>query len=937
MPITAAQIESNGWVLRLTLTGTPGSFASYALDPGGTPRLALTSAHPGFVKSAGTAVAGSYARAFVGTKPLRKPVNPASPTVAVIDETDLGGGSIRVRIALSTWIYATDTGITLSAAAGWRTGETAQAGISVSNGSTLAAPIPIMRWVLPNYDVTTGTFRLSLIVGSHHPVGFEPVAGVKFTATDGTNVKTVWTTALGTDSTYGDNLRCYTATIDPATATALTAGLLRCDAEVYPWLGAMRPTDTAGTKSMATLASDGLNTAAASPFVIGYDPAGSRYSNAFVYVDPAGTATASVTMVATTLAGARAVPQASRANSVSVAVQAGYLANRTLAAANGGAAVTRSVDGLQIVLAPATHAGIGSTNVTFGTQSAEIPILLMGDPADANPRANCIIQTGATPNLRAARMRLRNLMVQTGTTSLFASSTSTFWLDGVEVRGKAGLETNTAIALSSAAPAAGKSNLSITNCRIWRTGWAISAANLKNKLMRATQHSRAGYGSVMVKNRFIPKAEDPTVTGQQYTYQMVSDVADIGSLEDVVLAYNDGRYSDGVFLQTRTVAAATAGTTWPSYRRHLILNNLVERIGNTQSNLANYGEDESCTMSYIVHEGNSFVGDRFNAYYSDPFPTTVADTNSQYNEAFAIRLANNFHDRQPSKQDDFLDNQTATLRGTADGYRPQMIYAWGPHYGVGYEGNFEAGRTTSLTIAQHEYFGLRSVGADIIRDPQFVNDLSITGPGGAAAPGGGDYTPGPASPLKGRVLRGNSDRDVFGAARVSGGAAGAIEAPGTAPTALSPDGGRSSQTAAGTLVGLMLPLAPANGRSGHAAMVTALGWSAVVSPMGGTLADRAATTITGLGLSLTPAGARNAQAATSPSLGVSSVLAPASSLLGSMASIGAVDPVGGGVALVPDISAMQLLPAPALLLPDGALAALHTLFVRADPRTLFVK
>ncbi len=357
------------------------------------------------------------------------------------------------------------------------------------------------------------------------------------------------------------------------------------------------------------------------------------------------------------------------------------------------------------------------------------------------------------------------------------------------------------------------------------------------------------------------------------------------------------------------------------------------------------GEDESCQMSYIIHEGNSFVGDRTNLYYSDPVPTTnnanfATGVDGQYNIAFCNRLANNFHDWQPSKQDDFNDPTAISVRGggSATGFRPQMVYAWGPHYGVGYEGNFEAGRNIAY-IGLHEYFGLRSRGALSAPavDPLFVNDLSINGPSGLSAPGGGDYTPGAASPLKGRVLRGNTDVDIFGTARVVGGAAGAIEPAGALPTALSPNGTRSSQMASEPFVGLVLPLAPATGRSGHAAAATAVGWSGVVTPISATLADRAANTITGLGLTLTPAGARNGQAAQAAGLGVAGVLAPASSQLGCTVGAAAIDVSGGGPALVPNVSAMQLLPAPALLLPDGALAALHTLFVRADPRTLFVK
>jgi hypothetical protein len=338
----------------------------------------------------------------------------------------------------------------LAVLAGWRAGEAAASGIAVTNGSTRAAPLPVMRWVLAPYEVTAGAFRISLFVASHHPVGFEPVAGVKFTATDGTTVKTVWTTALDTDNSYGDALRCYTAIIDPATATALNAGLLRIDAEVYPWLGAMRTTDPAGTRPMATLRTDGVSSNPAAPWVIGYDPAGNRYSQQFVLVDPVnGTGTASAAMVASTLAAARAVAPASRARDINTACQAGYLANRTLPAANGQASQTRSIDGMTIVLAAGIHAGLGTTSVTTGLATAEIPVRIMGDPADANPRGSCIVQTGANPTSRATRFRWQNLTVEQGTNQL--SSAVFQFIDNATFRGKAGQESNTAAPFVSGA------------------------------------------------------------------------------------------------------------------------------------------------------------------------------------------------------------------------------------------------------------------------------------------------------------------------------------------------------------------------------------------------------------------------------------------------------------------------------------------------------
>ena len=774
MAITAAEIEASGWVLRLTLTAALGSFASYTLDPDGAPRLTLASSHPGFVKSGGEAVPGAIARSIIATKPLRLPVNPASPTVAVIDETDLGGGSIRVRIALSEHIYATDTGLTMTALAGWRTGEGAASGIAVTNGSTAVAPIPIMRWVLLPYGVTTGSFTLALFVSSHHPVGFEPVAGVKFTATDGTNVKTVWTTALASENSYGDNLRCYTATIDPATATALTAGLLRCDAEVYPWLGVVRSTDPAGTRLMTTLRTDGFSVNAESPWVIGYDPAGTRYSQQFAFVDPVnGTVTAAAGMVATTLAGAKAVAPASRPKDINTAVQAGYLANRTLAAANGQAAATRSIDGMQIVLAAGTHA-VGSTAVTFGTTTAEIPLRIIGDPADTDPRANCILPTSANSMSRVTRLRLQSMTLEIGVNSLVSSCIPIF--ENVTVRGRAGNEASSTAPFTASAPA-GQYNMALANTRWWKTAAQIGASNTRVGLMRGCEHSRQVSNFLCaVKNRLMSGTEDTFVGASvvsAFSSWALPTVA--GQVEDLVVAWNDVRSLRGRFFGFGTLPAATAGTPNPSVRRNAVIGNVVERIGSDPQPFYSIGEETSATMSYNIIEGNTFVGERTNTFYSDPVPTTILESNTQLNQAFINRVAGNAFDWLPTKHDDFNDPETSGVRGSADGYRPQMVAAWSMLYGVGHEGNFDA-RREGGDLFPLQYSGPRSTaGYAAPLAPLYTDDNSILGPDGAGATGGGDYTLQAGSPLIGRVTRGQADVDFTGTARATPADAGAFE------------------------------------------------------------------------------------------------------------------------------------------------------------------
>jgi hypothetical protein len=626
MPITAAQIEANGWVLAITFAGSLGSFASYVLDPDGTPRVSLTTAHGGFVKSSGTAVAGTITRTIIGTKPLRKAVNRSSPTVEVIDETDLGGGSIKVRLALSENIYATDTIGTLTVASGWRSGESADSGISITNSSTLAAPLPIMRWGDLQYERRSGSWQLALIVASHHPVGFEPVAGVKFTATDGTTVKTFWTTALGWHGTAPDQLRCYTVTVDPATATALTAGLIRCDAEIYPWLGSMRTTDASGTLTMTGAPDLGRQTSAVSPFMVGYDPGTSVYAAQFVYVDPASTnvtaASASPGMVATSLANAKAVTLVNRAGNVAVALQALQIAGRTLPAANGQLSATRSADGAVIVLAAGVNVLGAGVGVSIGLQTTQIPYQIIGDPDDSDPRTNCLLRSGATAagNLRAVRVALKNLSCEIGQVDLLSPLFAT--LENVEVRGKTGYTTS-ATATMKFTGASGYYAAQARNVKWWRTGSTMAGVNNNFGLLRNVQCPSLMAAQAILNCRLIPNAEDGIYTSVGRLTG--SQIDEVGAQSDVMWAYNDMRGQKQRILVAPGVSATAqgGGATKSATQRWVVLNNLIETASNASSEaLVSIGEDDLAanvvSARYNIIEGNSTPGGRVNLFYNDP-------------------------------------------------------------------------------------------------------------------------------------------------------------------------------------------------------------------------------------------------------------------------------------------------------------------------------
>ncbi len=947
MAITAARIEASGWVLAITCTGSLGSFASYTLDPDGTPRVSFTTAHGGFVKSSGTAATGTITRTIVGTKPLRQAVNRASPTVEVIDETDLGGGSIRVRIALSENIYATDTVGTLSVLSGWRSGESAASGISITNSSALAAPIPVMRWADLQYERRSGSWQLALLVASHHPVGFEPVAGVKFTATDGTTVKTYWATELGWHGTAPDRLRCYTVTVDPSTATALTAGLIRCDAEIYPWLGSMRTTDASGTRTMTGVVDLGRQTSAQSPFMVGYDFGTSVYAAQFVYVDPASTnvtaASASAGMVATSVSGAKAVTLANRAGNVAVALQALQIAARTLPAANGQASATRSADGAVIVLAAGVNVVGAAVSVSTGLQTPQLPVQLVGDPDDSDPRTNCILRSGTATNgsLRATRFALKNLSCEIGQVDLLAPTFAT--LENVKVRGKTGYSSSATATLKLLA-ASGYYAGQARNVKWWRTGSTMAGVNNNFGMVRNVQCPSYIAAQAIFNCRLITNAEDGVYTGVGRLTGSQND--DVGAQSDVMWAYNDMRGQNQRILVPPFVSATAlgGGATKGAVQRWVLFNNLIETVTNASSEaLASIGEDELAagvkSARYNIIEGNSTPGGRVNFFYNDPEPVTLAEVDTIFNESFGNRIANNAFALKASKQDDFADPTAQSVRiansvTPSEGYRPHLIQTWSDLYGVGYEGNYD-GRTTTVIPAtnfQHQYFGRRSVQSQVSQSPSvlWTSDRSLYGTGA----GGGDYTPVASSPLLGRVARGNSDVDWAGTARRGGGAAGAIEAS-VGIVSLVPAGSRSLQAAGVGVVAIGFSLGSAAAGHRHAAAATVTGWRTALAVASGRSIQTAGVAGLTIRLALVAANSGHRHAAAPTVANWAAALAPGRAMQ-RLASHSPAVSNGFAAALLPDDGALQINPGQVMLFPDRPLAGIVTLSIPADLRTFLV-
>jgi hypothetical protein len=746
VPTYAVSIEANGWVLavRGAWGATPGAWApvsfdrtegqylsggvdQFPLSPDSSPKVMLTVARQGYTRSGGQAVASSGdVEVLVATKALRRP----HPSEATLDETDHGDGTRTVRLALSNRVYAGDSVTAVTFADGWKAGQSAVALGAIANNSARTLPVAISRWAQPNYTLVRNTalVDVDVIVAAHHPRHFGPllhqaIAGMKLTATDGTTTKDFWVTAPRVSTQYGDNLHCWGAQID---LTGLTAGPVTIHRTEYPWIGAERSTGS----GQSTDTTNGNATAWASPLVICYDPDGTLYPEAHVFVSSAtGTTTPASVTVGASLSAAKA---GTAAADISTAMQALYLANRALPARNGWAADTaRAMDWATITLAAGVQ-GWGATTVTSGANCNEGRLVVQGDPDDASPRENCIWRTGSTsPSKQAARFWLQNLQVQGGEAPLGGG----LWhLDNVEVIGKPGFEAATT-GIFSGTSANGYAILSATRLRWWKYGLGPNGSNTRALLMRSCETSRAAEAVVHIGGS---KIADPLFLNRDVVAFGTWGVSTFPNSDAMVWGCTAmdwaGRFTTTAGAWSSGNDTQAAPTT---YKRFAIINSLCERSkGATGERIWGVGESAYEQMQESIFEGMTVLGNGWNGCYNDspsPFVNLQHIGNVIRNCVFA---------RTATKHDLFKND--GSLTGS-----------WEYIYGVGFEGNVNANDAiANPQDFQFSYFGRRAqvqrtyeaITLSWLGMTDYRADLCKAAVVGA---GNGDYRPATGSPMIG--------------------------------------------------------------------------------------------------------------------------------------------------------------------------------------------
>lgn len=241
--IVGAQIETNGYVLKLWIEGinTNGTY-SFGFDTGThvnniprSPKAKIEGTTCGYNDS-GAAIN------FPLTTPVTYRLRLPYPNEAIVDET-IDGGNIILRLTLSDFWYNTDSNLVFSTGSQLYSqggNNSAAAVVAVTNSSTLTHAKCVANWYQPGFmRVTENT--MTVRAGAWHRSGTKgrPVRRILFTATDeSSDTATVALTAApGIDSTQGDAVPVveYVGTID---VSALTQGdRIRVDFKAWPWRG----------------------------------------------------------------------------------------------------------------------------------------------------------------------------------------------------------------------------------------------------------------------------------------------------------------------------------------------------------------------------------------------------------------------------------------------------------------------------------------------------------------------------------------------------------------------------------------------------------------------------------------------------------------------------------------------------------------------------
>ena len=725
-------VSVDGW--QAAYNGTPPTFT-----PDTNPEtVALT--------RTGWVAAAAYLHATTASGPLtniaetfviNRRVRNIYPNQAT-DVTTATGFSPANAVALSDYVYSTDTIA------------------SVTNGSAKTSPKPVAAWALPDRSCVGNTIgagsgtEIEIVAFHRNGRSGRTAAAVVFRFTDGTN--TVYSSAVSVtevSSRASDKNALIVYRCPSVDITSLTAGLITCNVQVYPFIG--------GTASILN-SSDQSAAREFSPRYFLKNP--SKAANPpLAYVGGSGATDATHAGWSTNAATAAAAPYATVQGAI----------NDITAAANTG--VTGGVaDACRVRITAGTWV-LTSAGTARAQNVAEIVI----ERAPGVARSAAIVTFGAaawrarlgvgtlTSPLTEGRVRFSDVTIsRTGTLTLQGEAANQLGIVFDDVDYDNGSRNATFLS-NSHAFIYGMTATNLTG------NSALGAGTFEQRIIRGLSVNLSG-GLVelwvnLANNITAPggamQTRDATKGGIAFANKFINPGSSTAVLD--FNATSSGQTITGLWFWQNLVEVTHTTTSTPALR----LSTDTPAFGNTVH----------CGFGHNTTTGYASVG-RHNNWYDNSTVSRTHDLNLWIGE-----LGAQFN----IKGDVFSADATKT------GNMPLV-------HGVGCQGNVSQYQTNSAVFSNEMqvYGGLGSLIGTNVNTAQFANASiwtnyqGTTGSGGTpvAGTGGGTYTLVASSLIAGLVTRTTLSHDLAGAIRsTTATAPGAYAAPPaysaicTAPTA----------------------------------------------------------------------------------------------------------------------------------------------------------
>lgn len=643
----------NGWWMQMTMPNvTTGG--TYSLTPDATPKVSFNVTRQGYDASGNTT---TVAESVFATQTIKN----SYPNDATIQETQVSS-DVVTNLSVSSEIYQGDTIGSGNVLSGAYTGLVA-APLSITNNSNLSYPKVIADWALVPKREWTSDLVLEVVAYHKHGRNGRGVAAVIITGFDGTNTVTKTCTYVKSS----DNLGVYQATFN--TSEFISGNDVTFNFVAYPWVG----------DSGATLDTSG------GTFPSVTQTCGQVYRNGAI-------SNLKYAYVLTTGNDGTGAVQNDRATAKTTP----YL---TIAAAMAGMFAAKN-DLSQCVL----YVGAGtfnwpSANITGATRNAPNGwYVVEGDPDDANPKANCIIQTvGATYvqvfNNGAGTMswlQMKNLTVNIIATfqGLLSgnSGRATLWMDNVNLNNN--LTTTTAWCSGVFNYFTGVNGQAPNQtARVMQA----NSTNVRPQLIRNCTTNRALGANVILSSTAdtttgqVTLGEATNMRGQNLIAANVKLTEYSGSSAAINLPLASGAYTNIAVSQCVFSAASTNAQPLLAFGE-----NVTDDVTN-------------CVFEYITTaNGLDQTAMRFNIHNDPPnaeFPTTTSSPQAVYTN---LHLSNNLFQWVAIKDDRFSGANEGNTGANL------VVQGWPKRYGVSWRDNASA-YTPDEWIP--EYFGVGSLRA----------------------------------------------------------------------------------------------------------------------------------------------------------------------------------------------------------------------------------